>query len=47
VPGAVPAVVADFPRLRITASADNAGRDLLQDKRAELAAALLGEEAHD
>ncbi|MDR2661817.1 MAG: ATPase [Treponema sp.] len=47
VPGTFPAVVADFPRLRITASADNAGRDLLQDKRAELAAALLGKEAHD
>ncbi|MDR1307057.1 MAG: ATPase [Treponema sp.] len=47
VPGASPALVVDFPRLRITVSADNAARDLLQDKRAELAAALLGKEAHD
>jgi hypothetical protein len=45
--GAFPAVIVDFPHLRITASADNAARDLLQNKRAELAAALLGEEAHD
>ncbi|MDR1142883.1 MAG: ATPase [Spirochaetaceae bacterium] len=44
--GAFPAVVVDFPRLRITASVDNAARDLLQDKRAELAEALLGE-VHD
>jgi hypothetical protein len=46
-PGAFPAVVVDFPHLRITASTDNAARDLLLDKRSELAAALLGEEAHD
>jgi len=42
VPGAFPAIVIDFPHLRIIASADRAAQDLLLDKRAELAAALLG-----
>ncbi|MDR1895115.1 MAG: ATPase [Spirochaetales bacterium] len=47
VPGSFPALVIDFPRLRITASADRAAEALLLDKRVELAEALLGEEAHD
>jgi len=42
VPGSFPAIVIDFPHLRVIASADRAARDLLLDKRAELAAALLG-----
>lgn len=40
--GTAPALVLDFPGLRITASADEAAREILLDKRAELAAALLG-----
>jgi vacuolar-type H+-ATPase subunit E/Vma4 len=47
VPGTAPAVVADTPKARITASADAAVEALLRDKRAELASALLGEGALD
>jgi hypothetical protein len=47
VPGAFPALVIDLPSLRLTASVDKAAETLLLDKRAELAAALLGEDAHD
>jgi len=42
VSGTFPALVIDFPQLRITASADKAAETLLLDKRAELASALLG-----
>jgi hypothetical protein len=42
---AFPALVLDFPSLRITASVDKAAAELLLDKRSELAAALLGEDA--
>jgi vacuolar-type H+-ATPase subunit H len=45
IPGALPAVVMDFPDVRITASADIAAARLFLDKRAELAAALLGDAA--
>jgi hypothetical protein len=40
--GASPALMIDFPQLKITASADKAAEMLLLDKRAELASALLG-----
>ncbi|MCL1812209.1 MAG: ATPase [Treponema sp.] len=40
--GSFPALVMDFPRLRITVSVDKAAEALLLEKRAELAAALLG-----
>jgi vacuolar-type H+-ATPase subunit H len=40
--GAFPALVIDFPHLRITVSVDRTAETLLQDKRAELTAALLG-----
>jgi hypothetical protein len=42
---AFPALVLDFPSLRITASVDKAAAGLLLDTRSELAAALLGEDA--
>jgi hypothetical protein len=42
-PGTYPAVVADTDEARITVSADAVMKTLLQDKRAELSAALLGE----
>jgi hypothetical protein len=42
-PGTFPALVADVPAVRITASIDGMARELLEDKRAELVAALLGE----
>ena len=45
IPGSFPALVLDFPALRITASVDAAANALLLDKRAELVSALLGEEA--
>jgi hypothetical protein len=45
IPGSFPAMVLDFPALRITASVDAAASALLLDKRAELAEALLGREA--
>lgn len=38
-----PAVILDIPELRINASVENAASALLGEKRAELAAALLGE----
>ena len=41
--GSFPAVVIDFPHLRITISVDRAAEALLLEKRAELAAALLGD----
>jgi vacuolar-type H+-ATPase subunit H len=40
--GAFPALMIDFPQLKITASADKAAETLLLDKRVELASALLG-----
>jgi hypothetical protein len=43
--GSFPAVVLDFPSLRIIASVDLAAKNLLLDKRVELACALLGEAA--
>ncbi|MDR2028442.1 MAG: ATPase [Treponema sp.] len=43
-PGVLPAIVVDTPDVRITASVDRLAEDLLLDKRAELAAALLGKE---
>lgn len=43
IPGSLPAVMIDFPRVRIIASVDAAASQLLLDKRAELAAALLGD----
>ena len=43
VSGSFPALVIDFSHLRITISADRAAEALLLDKRAELAAALLGD----
>jgi vacuolar-type H+-ATPase subunit E/Vma4 len=46
-PGTFPAVVADTQAARITVSADAVIETLLRDKRAELAAALLGEGALD
>jgi vacuolar-type H+-ATPase subunit E/Vma4 len=45
VPGVLPALVLEFPCLRLSASVDAAASQLLLDKRAELAAALLGEQA--
>ncbi|MDR2049770.1 MAG: ATPase [Treponema sp.] len=42
VAGSLPAVALDFPALRINSSVDAAAAALLLDKRAELAAALLG-----
>ena len=41
--GSFPALVMDFPRLRITVSVDKAAEALLLEKRAELAPALLGD----
>ncbi|MDR2553551.1 MAG: DUF632 domain-containing protein [Treponema sp.] len=41
-PGDFPALIIDFPRMRITASVDQAAEVLLLDKRAELTGALLG-----
>ena len=41
--GSFPAVVIDYPHLRITVSVDRAAEALLLEKRAELAAALLGD----
>jgi hypothetical protein len=46
-PGAFPALAADTQAARITVSADAVIETLLRDKRAELAAALLGEGALD
>jgi vacuolar-type H+-ATPase subunit E/Vma4 len=43
--GSFPAIVLDYPGLRVTASVDAAAADILLDKRAELATALLGSEA--
>jgi hypothetical protein len=40
-----PFIVINAPAMKITASVENAASDLLKDKRAELAAALLGGEA--
>ncbi|MDR1411714.1 MAG: ATPase [Spirochaetaceae bacterium] len=45
--GSFPGIVADFGTVRITVSADAAVETLLSEKRGELAAALLGEEALD
>jgi vacuolar-type H+-ATPase subunit E/Vma4 len=47
VPGSFPAIMVETRRARITVSADAVVGTLLQDKRAELAAALLGEGALD
>jgi hypothetical protein len=46
-PGSFPALILDAPAVRISVSADGVVEDLLKDKRAELTAALLGEEALD
>jgi vacuolar-type H+-ATPase subunit E/Vma4 len=46
-PGTFPALAADTQAARITVSADAVMETLLRDKRAELAAALLGEGALD
>ncbi|GHU81046.1 hypothetical protein FACS189468_2630 [Spirochaetia bacterium] len=43
-PGDFPALVIDFPDLRLTASVDAAARSLLLDQRAELVSSLLGPE---
>lgn len=43
-PGALPAIVVDAPDVRITASVDKLAENMLEDKRAELVTALLGEE---
>ncbi|MFP3088821.1 ATPase [Treponema sp. TIM-1] len=43
-PGTFPALVADTQAVRIIASIDGIARELLEDKRAELVAALLGED---
>jgi hypothetical protein len=43
IPGVLPALVIDLPHVRLSASVDTAASRLLLDKRAELAAALLGE----
>ncbi len=43
--GTFPEIVIDSADIRITASVDAASMDLLSDRRAELTAALLGEEA--
>jgi vacuolar-type H+-ATPase subunit H len=45
--GAFPALVLDFPDFRVTASVDAAAAQLLLDKRAELAGALLGENCEE
>ncbi|MDR1128382.1 MAG: ATPase [Treponema sp.] len=45
--GSFPGIVADFGTVRISVSADAAVETLLSEKRGELAAALLGEEALD
>ncbi|MDR2758010.1 MAG: ATPase [Spirochaetaceae bacterium] len=42
-PGTFPALVADTPGVRIIAAIDGIAQELLEDKRAELVAALLGE----
>ena len=41
--GSFPAMVIDFPHLRLTVSVDRAAEALLMEKRAELAFALLGD----
>jgi hypothetical protein len=41
--GSFPALTLDFPGFRVTASIDRAAGEILREKRAELAAALLGE----
>ena len=46
-PGVFPALILDAKELRITVSAEDLMESLLQERRAELAAALLGEEALD
>jgi hypothetical protein len=46
-PGTFPALVVDTQTVRITVSADAVIGTLLLDKRAEFAAALLGEGALD
>ncbi len=43
--GTFPEIIIDSPEMRITASVDAASLNLLSEKRAELTAALLGEEA--
>jgi hypothetical protein len=43
-PGTLPALIADAPEVRIIASIDGIARELLADRRAELVAALLGED---
>jgi hypothetical protein len=43
-PGNFPAIVINTPSVRITASADIAAQTVLEDKRAELVSALLGED---
>jgi hypothetical protein len=43
-PGNFPALIIDTPAVRLTASVDLAAEALLKDKRAELTAALLGED---
>lgn len=45
--GDLPVLVADPPPARITASVEALAEELLRDRRAEMAAALLGEEALD
>ena len=40
--GSFPALMIDFPRMRVAVSVDRAAQELLMEKRAELAAALLG-----
>ena len=40
-----PMLILDTPLVKITASVENIARELLKDKRAELASALLGKEA--
>ncbi|MDR0403709.1 MAG: ATPase [Treponema sp.] len=47
VAGAMPAAALDFPDLRITSSVDAAAAALLSDSRAELAEALLGNDAEE
>jgi hypothetical protein len=44
-PGTFPALVADVPAVRIIASIDRMAQELLEDRRAELVTALLGEGA--
>ncbi|MDR1058474.1 MAG: ATPase [Treponema sp.] len=45
--GSLPGVLIETPQVRISVSVDAAAETLLEDKRAELAAALLGEGALD